>query len=74
MLSFQFDSFSFGGTGSNARRMRAIADGLLCTTDLILPVVIYISHAFLSPERFVKYVVSEAHMTSIKVDPGGSVS
>ena len=74
MLSFQLDSFSFGGTGSNARRMRAIAEGLLRTTDLMLPIVIYIGHAFLSPERFVKCVVSEGQMTGIKVDPRGSVS
>src|SRR5205085_548135 len=67
------ESLNFGGTGSNVRSIKAIAVGLFRVVDLMFPIVRYIGQAFLSPEIFVRCVVSEAQITGTMVAPSGRV-
>jgi hypothetical protein len=46
----------FGGTGSNASNNVQWLLGAFRTADGKLPIVIYIGHAFLSPEKSVRCV------------------
>ena len=52
-------------------RTFACMEGLFLVRDLIFPTVIYMGHAFLSPEKLVKWVSSEERMIGIIVDPSG---
>jgi len=51
-----------------------MAEGLFRKVDLILPIVKYIGQAFLSPEKFVKWVWSDEQSTGTNVEPVGKVS
>src|SRR5437879_2672078 len=50
------DRRSLGGTSSSARKSTAIDPGLLRLVDGRFPIVIYMGHAFLSPEKLVRCV------------------
>jgi len=64
---------NFGGTGSNARSRISILAGLLLIRERILPIVMYTSQAFLSPEKSVRCVSSDNPIMGTSVDPAGKV-
>jgi len=67
------ESLNFGGTGSNARSIKAIVVGLFRVVDLMFSIVRYIGQAFLSPEKSVRCVVFEVQITGTMVAPSGRV-
>jgi len=62
---------NFGGTGSNARFRIGILAGLLLVLEKILPIIMYTSQAFLSPEKLVRCVWSTNPTTGTTVNPAG---
>jgi len=64
---------NFGGTGSNARSRIGILAGLFLVRERILPIVMYTSQAFLSPEKLVRCVWSDNPIMGTTVDAAGKV-
>ena len=52
-----------GGTGSSAKRTVAYLEGLFLMVDGRFPMVRYIGQAFLSPEKFVRWVLAKNSFT-----------
>ena len=64
----------FGGMGKRARRTVASRDALFRMVDGKFPIVKYIGQAFLSPEKLVRYVSSDARIIGMMVERGGNFS
>jgi len=62
---------NFGGTESNARSRISILAGLLLVLERILPIIMYTSQAFLSPDILVRYVWSDNLIMGTSVDLAG---
>jgi len=60
---------NLGGTCTNARCWMGILAGLLVVLERILPIVMYIGQAFLSPEKLVRCVWSANPTMGTSVDP-----
>jgi len=67
------DFDSFGGIGNNATSRTAIDAGLLCRVEGRFPRIRYTGHAFLSPEKFMRWVSSAIPMMGISVAACGSI-
>jgi len=65
---------NFGGTGSNATSRNGILAGLFLLRERILPIVMYTSQAFLSPEKLVRCVWSDNPIMGATIDPAGKFS
>jgi len=62
---------NLGGTRSNTRSRIGILAGLLLVLERILPIVMYTSQAFLSPEKLVRCVWSDNPIMGTTVDRAG---
>src|ERR1700759_2967157 len=62
----------FRGMGKSAKWTVAFFHSLFRMLDRIFPIVKYIGQGFLSREKFVKKVTSDAHMIGPSVAPSGN--